>query len=298
MEAPWYGGGSYPNNRSIYYHEQFEYCGRYGAMFYAGDGKVWYFMPNGMTSPPTPGNESFPTTATYHAILLLGTVGSDNFERVAWPADDWEVGTNGNPDPPPPTPPFTYIVGFRIAPTLRCAHFVFGTGCLYVPIIKYDTYTDGHVANSFQIMFTHDFGATWQYNTSPIPAAVQAVPPSYNIFTETLAYTTIAGIVVNPYKKDGDAGKLLFVGTDPDTLLFEVWETNGNFDKWTRVHKVKDALPIKHFNRDGDSGLFGATSGPSVQTPRYDSALYGVNLGTPQTPASIYPAFPGEFDHG
>ena len=290
MEAPWLLGGRYPNNRSIYYHYQFEYCGRYGTMFYAGDGKVWYFMPNGMTAPPTggPGSDSFPVNSTYHPLLFLGPVGSDNFERVAWPADDWEVSDWGLPrfNYPHPEPPFTYIVGFRIAPTLHCAHFVFGTGCLYVPIVKFDTGQGKKVPNSWEIMFTHDFGATWQYNTSPVPAAVQAIP---------VAYSSFAGTVIRPYKKDGDVGKLLFVSTDPATLLFEVWETNGNFDKWTRVHKVEGALPSQHFVNDGDVDEL---NGSHVPQPRYDGALYGVNVGTPQIPASIYPAFPGEFDHG
>jgi len=266
-------GVSYPYERSFYAKDQTEVCGHFGITLYAGSEKVWYFMPAGMTTPSP--DWSLGTTI-YHPILFLADIGSDNFERVAWPADDWEVNIGGLPDEHVHTGKIFYEVGFRRAPSLHCAHFVFGDGCLYVPIIKFDLDSADIPVTGWEIMFTHDFGATWHYSTVAVPDAVQNV-----------RYGCFAGAVIHPYKTNGGKGKLLFTGFDPATSQFEVWETNGNFDKWSLVYKIENAFEFGF----GESIVH-------VLKPTYDTAFYGLNFGSSQIPSSIYPAFPGEFDHG
>ena len=251
-----------PYDRDWYDNTQLDYAGLYGMMMYAGSGKVWYVMPNAMTSP-SPTDD--PRSAVYAPGLFLADAGTDNFVRVAWPADTWVTNHGGYPEI---VSGDTWEIGFRRLNKLHCAHFVFGDGCLYMPVIPYLTTTDpvGSEITGWRIMFTHDFGATWT-TSDIIPDAVQYVGSG-----------CFAGTVINPYVPGKKPGRLFFLGFDVATSQFEVWVTNGSFDAWKRIFIQTDAFPFVGMDQGGD--------------PFYDTAFYGVDY------LSIFPAFPGEFDHG
>lgn len=271
-------------DRRYYSFGHLKSLGRYSAMYNIGDDKVFLVISHGMRALPV--DEADPNwgywagNADFNPMLFIADKASAAFTRVPWPPDDWCVTDWGLPRPPllvfgGPREPWadTYQLGLRRMGDLRQAHFVYGTGCFYMPIIPFleANYLGSTTPRTgWQIMFTTDFGATWRYGSADVPETIQNVGSG-----------SPAGTVLTPYISDEKPGKLLFEGTSTTDEL-EMWIVDGLFSTWKRAIKKSGVTTVDTTN---DNYLF------------QDPGSYAVNYGNGQDmKRSIYPAFPGEFE--
>lgn len=257
--------------RFYYSNRQSTFLSLYHTMQYAGEGKVFVFIPNAIEEG-TDTSHSDVRQLSYLPYLFLGDVGSVDLVRVPWPGDDWSVNIGG----------FTkydevnvlYEIGWRRMARLRSAQFSFGVGCLYVPIIRgpHSIETeDGGSTTGWKIMFTRDWGATWSIASAEPPAAVQNV-----------GLGCFAGTIILPYLDSDHKGRILFTGVNPITNDVEFWQTDGEFETWKRIWKSPNADTFFKSDVNGDV--------------LFDWANYAVNFGNEVYPQSVFPAFPGEFE--
>lgn len=252
-------------------NRQSTFMSLYCTMQYAGNGKVFTFIPNAVQEG-TPTSHADVRQLEFRPYLFLGDAGSVALTRVPWPADDWPTNIGG----------FTkyddtnvlYEFGWRRLARLKAAQFSFGEGCLYVPIIRgphsLETEDTGSTTG-WRIMFTHDFGSTWSIATAEPPPAVQNV-----------GLGCPAGTIIKPRLDDSKPGRLIFTGVHPDTGEVEFWQTDGNFEAWKRVWKIRGGEPLPSIDVNGDV--------------LFDSANYVANFGNEVNAPAVFPAFPGEFE--
>lgn len=257
----------------LYYYPHQYYLAACSIIQYIGNGQVMFYMPAGALTHPL----SSPQTAPFRPMLFIGDAHVGSLTKVTWPADDveFEVDWTGHHSfLSRANGTLRYTIGWRRMAGLRNSQWVFGPGCIFVPVAEF-IFNNADIANQpqetgWRIMFTHNAGATWDWNAAPIPTAVQNVRKG-----------GIAGCVIKPYVDDSAPGELEFCGFDEADQAFEIWKTDGNFSYWTRVHRK---LGVVNFD--------------SIQMwdPVTDSSFYGVNYGNQTRGRYIMPAFPGEFE--
>ena len=87
--------------------------------------------------------------------------------------------------------------------------------------------------------------------------------------------------VIKPYTSPEVPGELEFCGYDEADSAFEIWKTDGNFSRWTRVHRKFDTVNFDSIQ---------------MWDQNTDSSFYGINYGNTKRGKHIMPAFPGEFE--
>jgi hypothetical protein len=206
-----------------------------------------------------------------------------SYSRVNWPCDTWytvRAALGGFSEIPSD--------GFRLigapflgGPLTRHAHWSFGAGCFALSIYKRESESEPF---KFYLMFTRDFGTSWQFSTE-LPDVL--VPRFTNINGAGLYQTGPTLVMIRPYESEKKKGRILLAGQDhvanqqravvglgPDNDKLLLYSTDGDFQQFKRIARI------------GIGGDFlngrGAPKGYTF-----------VNYGNRQYTPYIWPAHPG-----
>lgn len=229
--------------RNTYNNSQIAALSAYAANIYMGNGRSLLIIPNGLVDHGGSGG-----TARFAPMAFVGTAGG-SYARVSWPPDNWYTGANGFAVDPNNE---LYYINFGVTDE-QGAQLGFGMGCVYLSVRQ---------AGVSSIMYTRDFGASW--NFAPVPVSAGG--------------TSQFGATVKPYLSASQPGRIVFATPDfTNNKLAFVW-TDGTFQTF------KSAGVVLH------------AKGALTPFPSQGFNYYFVNYGGGRYAPYVFPAFPGEFD--
>lgn len=189
-----------------------------------------------------------------------------NWNRVAWPGDDWHwwpfiVGTAILDTIDTPVPASVNLGG------LGSVGGTFGVNCFYMPIF--------YKLQGWKIISTRDGGLTWTISPALDPSLYAPPEDSGSSGTAGVAGAVVAmwpgdshmwivpvpaGTVISPFKNLDAKGRITFAGTDALANKVRVFSTNGTFSKFSEVTRGKPKGHIS-ITRAAHFAYVGSTSG-------------------------------------